>query len=121
MKDLEEQEQIATVEWFEAQFPKLAESLHHSPNGGKRHISVAKKLKKMGARRGFPDLVLYHWCELENTPGIAIEMKLPGEKLRKDQAKWLKRLALCRFETCVCYSAKDAFAALENYVRRAGV
>lgn len=30
----------------------------HVPNGGKRHMSVAKQMKAMGVKKGFPDLII---------------------------------------------------------------
>lgn len=44
----------------------------HTPNGGKRHISVAKQLKKMGTRAGVSDFVFL----FEVAPRIAfLELK----------------------------------------------
>jgi len=47
--------QIQVMQW--AQLVKhngrpLFDYIHHSPNGGKRHIATAKRFKKMGVKAG---------------------------------------------------------------------
>lgn len=50
---------IAWSRWQKYGDGKLADYLHHSPNGGKRNIIEAKKFKDMGTQAGFPDLFLF--------------------------------------------------------------
>lgn len=57
-KFLEDQLQKSCVQWFDIQYPQYRALLHHSPNGGKRNAIEAAKLKQMGVRAGFPDLIL---------------------------------------------------------------
>ena len=52
----------------------------HVPAGELRNIGVARKLKRMGLRRGWPDFLLL------GPPGLhCLEMKRLGEKLAEDQ------------------------------------
>ena len=57
MRHEEDNIQIACVLWFQAQFPKLARLLHHSPNGGKRTRYEAMEFKRMGTSKGLSRFV----------------------------------------------------------------
>tara|TARA_R100001377_G_scaffold12886_1_gene6470 strand:+ start:1541 stop:1972 length:432 start_codon:yes stop_codon:yes gene_type:complete len=71
--------QRLVVLWLDAALPDGA-IYHHSPNEGKRHISYNVKLKLLGMKTGFPDLVLfvptrYFWSGIPCS--IFIELKRP--------------------------------------------
>ena len=51
------------------------------PNGGKRHIAVAVRLKKEGARRGVPDMA---FC-LPDGQTAWLELKIKGGSLSQEQ------------------------------------
>ena len=56
----EHEEQVALFEWAEwnkRQYPEL-ELMFAIPNGGQRHVVVAKKLKDEGVKAGVPDIFL---------------------------------------------------------------
>ncbi len=89
---LEHQHQVALMQWVEKnldRYPEL-EGLNAIPNGGKRTIVVAKKLKAEGVKAGYPDLVLdvargsYH--------GWKGELKVRGGRVKPEQADWHERL-----------------------------
>lgn len=87
--------QIHAVTWLRKNYPHLV--IHHSANereGGKSGLTA----KLMGQTKGFPDLLIFDPIAFVK---IAIEFKLPNQKLRPEQTSWLKILALCGFE---CYS-----------------
>jgi hypothetical protein len=87
--------QVYSVTWLRKNYPHLV--IHHSANereGGKSGLTA----KLMGQTKGFPDLLIFDPIAFVK---IAIEFKLPGQKLRPEQTSWLKILALCGFE---CYS-----------------
>ena len=85
----ESQEQIDLIQWCKrnmGKYPEL-EKIFHIPNGGKRNIQTAMRLKLEGVKPGVPDLFLpvarrgYH--------GLFIEMKrIKGGSISKDQNKW---------------------------------
>jgi len=83
------------------------------PNGGHRHMSVAKKLKAEGVKAGVPDLLLF-------TPacgyrGVAIEMKATKTgKLSKAQQKWKENLESCGWLSVVCHGAGEAIKVIDQ-------
>lgn len=80
----ESAEQVAFLQWFEAQFPGVR--IFHIPNGGRRHIGTARKMKREGVRSGVPDLYIPAW-------GLWVEMKRQkGGALSKDQRDWIDYL-----------------------------
>lgn len=112
----EEQSQMAVVQWFAMQFPAAAPWLHHSPNGGQRHKATAGRLKAMGARSGFPDLIL---CVPRGTyVGAAIEMKVGRNKATGNQLAWLQHLSDVGWYTAVCVGVDEAMKTLRLYMRQ---
>lgn len=114
----EDDYQMACVRWFEVTHPKLGMLLHHSPNGGKRDSRTGAMFKRMGTRRGFPDLALlvpssgYH--------GLFIEMKTKDGRQSGSQKEYEKLLKEQGYEY-VLLKAEDAYDAVtqfENIVKR---
>lgn len=75
----EEREQIGFVSWFRRTFPSLL--IFAIPNGEKRSISVAKRIKISGGVSGIPDLCicfpggLVIWVEMKKIKGGVISDK----------------------------------------------
>ena len=105
----EEAEQIAVIEYCDL----LGIPITHTANEGKRSVAYGARLKRMGLRPGFPDLLItrarggYH--------GFAIEMKYGKNKPTPDQIEWLRRLSSEGYATAVCYTATDAINLIEKY------
>lgn len=111
-------EQVHLFTWansMSAQYPVL-ELLYAIPNGGHRHISVAKKMKAEGVKRGVPDVCLPVPNEALNSHGLYIEMKDVNGRLSEHQQEWGRRLRQMGYWVVVCYSAEEAIALLEDYV-----
>ena len=89
----EETDQILFVNWVHREHGELWEWLHHSPNGKKRTARDGAKLKLMGVKSGFPDLVL--WWPVGGFNGLAIEMKFGKGRASVDQKKWLVHMKKC--------------------------
>lgn len=102
-------EQIAVVEWCDLMKIPIA----HITNEGKRSAAYGAMLKRMGLRKGFPDLFVprargkYH--------GLFIEMKYDKNKPTEDQTRWLTLLAAEGYACVVCYSADDAIRIIKSY------
>lgn len=117
---LEEEEQMAVVGYLEA----LGYLYHASPNGGKRHIVTAMKLKRLGCKPGFPDIMVFEPIMHNGTvtPGIAIEMKrLKGGKVEPEQAQWIAKLSSRGWYAKVCCGAEEAIQFIgDSYGLRRG-
>ena len=106
----EEDEQIAVIQYCDL----LGIPVMHTANEGKRSAAYGARLKRMGLRPGFPDLLItrargvYH--------GFAIEMKYGNNKPTKDQIEWLRTLKYEGYATAVCYSASEAIKLIDKYL-----
>ena len=58
----EHAEQVGFVQWFRAHFPRVL--IFAIPNGEKRAISVARRLRAEGVVAGVPDLYVPEWAGL---------------------------------------------------------
>jgi hypothetical protein len=82
----------------------------HVPNGGKRAISEAAKMKRMGVLPGVPDLLLLRAGEL-----FALELKAEQGRLSDDQRHMLAELAKAGATTATAYGLDHALALLEQW------
>lgn len=94
--------------------PPLA-LMYAIPNGGKRDIRTAVKLKATGVKKGVPDINLdvpvgrYH--------GLRIELKKPKlGKISKEQSEFMERLQQQGFRCEVCYGWLEARDVIVNYL-----
>lgn len=113
----EHQEQVSFIDWCAKHTyhcPDLA-WVAAVPNGGKRTIGTARKLKREGVRAGYPDLLLdvargpYHgWrCELK---------KVGGRVAKATQTPWHERLRAQGYRVDVCVGWEAAARALVVYL-----
>ena len=117
MRHLEDAMQSSVIRWArmrQATAPEL-EMLHHIPNGGRRGVLEAKRLKGQGVVPGIPDLHL----PVARGPycGLWIEMKTATGRLSEDQRKIIAMLRAEGHRVEVCRSAADAVEVLEDYMR----
>ena len=115
-KKTEHTEQVSLFNWaklMESRHPQLA-LMFAIPNGGKRHVVVAHKLKMSGAKAGIPDIFLPvpHGEKL----GLWIELKVGKNKPTKAQNMWLSNLASEGYETAVCYGVHEAITTIVDYL-----
>lgn len=110
MKTSETAEQITVAQYLEAK----GICYIHVPNEGKRSLAVARILKAMGLKPGFPDLLIlepqgqYH--------GLAIEMKTKTGKVSKNQATWLRQLRKKGYAAYVGRGADQAIEIIDWYM-----
>lgn len=108
MKNREEREQVAAI----AVLARLAEHhrdpsfglVHHSPNGGARSVVTGARMKAMGTRRGFPDLILAVPSP-HGRLGLVIEVKAGKGKETPEQTAWLMAFHRWGWTVRVCRSA----------------
>lgn len=113
---LEDQEQIALVNWLRIKGIRF----HHSPNGGHRHKATAGRLKAQGTSAGFPDLIVF---PLKYQPILFIELKRQkGGRVSEQQQDWLDFIEgmFCdgypvRQRVCHGFTEARAFIESEGY------
>ncbi|UZA31538.1 VRR-NUC domain-containing protein [Moraxella bovis] len=124
----EDNEQIAVISWARWQKwadGKIADYLHHSPNGGKRHITTATRFKAMGTKAGFPDLFLF--IPHGGYHGLFIELKAPKGKTKDGKHKqagkvselqqaMIDRLNAQGYKAVVAYGATGAIDEIKAYL-----
>jgi len=89
--------------------------MYHVPNGGKRNLTTAKRLKAEGVKAGVPDIFLpvarsgYH--------GLYIELKKQkGNTTTDNQEFWLGELSKQGYQTTVCMGWEEAAKVILNYL-----
>jgi len=112
----ESQEQIIFIQWCKRnaeEYPELDE-IFAIPNGGKRHIFTASRMKLEGVKPGIPDLFLpvakrgYH--------GLFIEMKKLNGTLSEAQKKKIPKLRAQGYAVIICKGAERAKALIKSYL-----
>lgn len=110
---LEQQALYELISYQESAYPEL-QYLFAIPNGGKRNLTVAKKLKAEGVKAGVLDNFLpvargrFH--------GMWLEMKYGDNTLSDKQKIWKAFLEEQGYFVAVEYSAQNAFDALIGYL-----
>ncbi len=106
----EEEEQIIFVEWLKYHHIFF----YHSPNGGYRRFSEAKRFKKMGVIAGIPDICI----PMPKLPfhGMYIELKRRKGGVCSEAQKWcLQELSRLGYATFVAHGADNAIKAVQDY------
>lgn len=114
----EDQIQIQIMQWsklIKHNGRPLFDYIHHSPNGGKRHIATATRFKKMGVKAGYPDLIIdiarggYH--------GLRVELKKEkGGSVSKAQKERLEMLNEQGYRAVVCKGFDATINEIKNYM-----
>lgn len=88
--------------------------LHHSPNGEKRDIRTGNKLKALGVKRGFPDLILPVSSGFSS--GLVIEMKSAIGRTSPEQKEWLAHFEAQKWQVEIARSAQEAREMICRYL-----
>lgn len=107
--------QAVCVQWFGLQFPRLRKLLCCIPNGGKRNLREAARLKKAGVVAGAPDLVLFIPNGQYNT--LCIEMKAEDGKQTPNQKSWQELAEKHGNRYVVCRDFDDFRGIILNYLQ----
>lgn len=110
-------EQINLFRWatlHEGKYPELI-LLHHIPNGGKRAIATAKRLKMEGVKAGVPDICLP--VSKGGYNGLYIELKAGKNTTSDNQDFWLSELKKQGYFSCVCWGWEEASDRILNYLK----
>lgn len=123
MRHREDDEQKALMQW--ARFARLrgvlvSDHLVAIPNGGKRNVREAARLKAQGVKSGVSDLFLA--LPAKGFCGLWIELKAPKTPTsaagRPSQAQldWLDRMAMVGYAAQLCYGWQSAKESIESYL-----
>ena len=116
--DREHELQVACVEWFRYQYPRLNKRLFAVPNGGYRDRRTAAKLKDEGVISGVSDLILLK--PNDHFHALLIEMKVTEKYSRQssEQKEWQKELtSLNEYKYVVCRSIDDFMREVNDYLK----
>ena len=105
----EHDEQVAFVQWFERQYPNVV--IWATPNGGKRHVVAAVKMKKEGVKAGVPDLFIPEWR-------LFIEMKTrDGGVVSASQKSMINYLRSVGYTVEVAKGCEEAIKIVCDFVK----
>lgn len=112
----EHDEQAALFEWaaWNQHRDAALNMLYAVPNGGKRDVVTAARLKAEGVKAGVPDVVLtvarngYH--------GFYLELKVGKNKTSAEQDAWLAALAFQGYLVDVSYGWQEAAHKIARYL-----
>ena len=92
----------------------LSELIHHSPNGGQRHIVTATRFKAMGTLAGFPDLFVF--IARGGFNGLFIELKKPKGRVSAIQQQRIDALNEQGYRAVVCYGFDESIKTITDYL-----
>ena len=88
----------------------------HIANEGKRSARYGAELKRLGMRKGFPDLFIPK--ALKGFHGLFIELKSDvTRKPTKEQLQWISKLNAEGYYATVCYGADAAIREIQKYFK----
>lgn len=91
---------------------------YHVPNGGARYMSEAVKFKRMGVKKGVPDIVIP--IARKGHHGLYIELKRVNGRpsdLSDEQKEWLTRLEQEGYCAMVAFGFDQARLIVDNYLK----
>lgn len=124
MNHLEHQHQVALILWaYRARLPESADVEPGSrvgdfllaiPNGGRRDVREAQRLKAEGVKPGVSDLLLP--LRRHGYAGLWTELKAPGKKPTDLQWAWIDRMRRAGYMAEYRDNWPDAAALIAAYV-----
>jgi hypothetical protein len=109
----ESTEQMMFFKWLRVALPRLI--AFHVPNGGKRSLRTAVRLKREGVTTGIPDIVIAKPCGIYS--GMYIELKrTKGGALSEAQKDMIRELKAEGYYVAVCRGFEEARQELIAYL-----
>lgn len=109
-RHLEESIQVACVNWFRLQYPKLI--IFSVPNGGSRNLYEAKNMKKSGTLKGVADLVIVG----NNGRVLFVEMKAGKNKQEDSQVIFQQKVENLGHKYIICRSLEQFMKEVDLWV-----
>lgn len=89
----------------------------HTPNGGLRNVVVASRLKKMGTKKGAPDILIFNPTRT-GYAGLAIELKVAKRKQTDEQKEWEIKLINANWVYVLAYSLDTVIEAVKDHYNK---
>lgn len=114
---LEDNLQMACKYWFDAQYPKLALLLHHSPNEGLllKHDRDGAKRKAMGMRAGFPDFIFLHPNKFYAY--LALELKSAKGRQTEHQKEYQQAVEQNGGKYVIIRTVEEFIRTMNDYIK----
>ncbi len=113
----EQIDHINIINWFNHQFPELAEDLHHFANERKCSVQQGRILKRMGVRKGVWDFFLAFPIPEDELSGLWIELKVGKNTLTEEQKEFGRRKALRGYCVAAVWGFESAKEVILTYLR----
>ncbi len=111
-RHLEDDLQASFVEWFNLKLPQYL--LYAIPNGGKRFLREAVRLKRQGVLAGVPDLFLAE--QRKGFGGLYLELKVGRNGLSQEQVRIHAYLRVRGYKVDVCRSFEECVKSVCEYL-----
>ena len=99
----EDFESAAFSRWIAATYPNLKPT--HIPDGAYMNIATAKRMERLGVKRGVPDHMI---VDPKDHAVLWIEMKRSNKSLSKVSPEQLEWIAALGPDAHICYGFKEA-------------
>lgn len=116
--DEEHQTQCACIQWFRCQYPHFRHNLFAVPNGGRRDLVTAARLKAEGVLAGVADLILLK--SNSRYGALLIEMKTRKGRQADTQRAWQQLIERDGYKYVVCRSVDDFISEVKGYLSDCG-
>lgn len=105
------------IKLHQEEYPDLA-WVFAVPNGGKRNLFVARKMKAEGQKKGVPDV----WLPVKKHTysGLVIELKYGDNQPTREQKRWIAMLEMNDFLALVVNDIDKALEIFIAYVSQSG-
>ena len=113
----EQAEHINVVNWFNYQFPELADDFHHFANERRCSVQQGRTLKRMGVKKGVADFFLA--LPVNGYAGLWIELKVGKGKLSPEQIAFLGRKTERGYMALPVWGFEAATATIKSYLKDA--
>lgn len=110
----EQAEHINVVNWFNYQFPELADDFHHFANERRCAVQQGRTLKRMGVKKGVADFFLA--LPLNHKGGLWIELKVGKNKPTKEQIAFAERKILRGYDFAFVWGFEAAKEIILSYL-----
>lgn len=110
----EQIDHINIVNWFEYQFPELADDFHHFANERRCTIQQGRLLKRMGVKKGVADFFLA--IPTKGYAGLWIELKVGKGKLSQEQTAFLERKNTRGYHAVSVWGFETAIEVIKFYL-----